>query len=84
MNSFLVNQLVADLLIVLTAGFVSGALCKRMGVSLLVGYLIVGAMSEKSGVGFFSQEHRELWYLARAGAMFLLFSIGIGAPLETA
>ena len=77
MNTVLINQLVADLLIVLAAGFLSGALCKRMGVSLLVGYLIVGAVIGEGGLGFMSQENRELEYLARAGALFLLFSIGI-------
>ncbi|MEO8498320.1 MAG: cation:proton antiporter, partial [Planctomycetota bacterium] len=82
MNTVLVNQLVADLLIVLAAGFLSGALCKRMGVSLLVGYLIVGAMLGEGGLRIMSQESRELEYLARAGALFLLFSIGIEFSLE--
>ncbi len=82
MNTFQVNQLVADLLIVLAAGFLSGALCKRMGVSLLVGYLIVGAVIGEGGLGIVSQENRELEFLARAGALFLLFSIGIEFSIE--
>lgn len=82
MSHFTLNQLVADLLIVLAAGFLSGAICKRIGVSLLVGYLVVGAMLGDGGLGFVSQENRELEYLARAGALLLLFSIGIEFSLE--
>lgn len=82
MNSTVVNQLVIDLLIVLAAGFLSGAFCKRVGVSLLVGYLVVGAVIGKGGLGFVSQEHQELEYLARAGALLLLFSVGIEFSLD--
>jgi CPA2 family monovalent cation:H+ antiporter-2 len=82
MDSISLSQLVADLLVVLAAGFVSGALCKRMGVSLLVGYLVVGAVIGNGGLGFVSQENHELEYLARAGALLLLFSVGIEFSLE--
>jgi len=81
-NTFDASRFMADLLIVLAAGFVSGALCKRVGVSLLVGYLVVGALIGEGGVGFVSQEHHELEYLARAGALLLLFSVGIEFSLE--
>ncbi len=42
------SQIIADLLTVLTAGLVAGAVCKRIGVSLLVGYLLVGACIDPS------------------------------------
>lgn len=41
MNPLLVNQLVADRLIVLAAGFPSDAVCKRMGVAVGVGQGII-------------------------------------------
>lgn len=82
MNPFLVNQLVADLLVVLAAGFLAGAFCKRIGISLLVGYLVIGAVIGKGGLGFVSQENHELEYLASAGALLLLFSVGIEFSLE--
>jgi len=82
MENFALDQLIADLLIVLAAGFVSGAICKRAGVSLLVGYLVVGAVIGEGGLGFVSQAHHELEYLARAGALLLLFAVGIEFSLE--
>ncbi|MEX0818723.1 MAG: cation:proton antiporter, partial [Pirellulaceae bacterium] len=62
--------------------FLAGAFCKRMGVSLLVGYLVIGAVIGKGGLGFVSQEHHELEYLATAGALLLLFSVGIEFSME--
>jgi CPA2 family monovalent cation:H+ antiporter-2 len=81
-SSFLIHQLVVDLLIVLVAGFLAGVLCKRSGVSLLVGYLVVGAVIGEGGLGLVSQAHHELEYLARGGALLLLFSVGIEFSLE--
>ncbi|MEK6233744.1 MAG: cation:proton antiporter, partial [Planctomycetales bacterium] len=77
-----INQLAVDLLIVLFAGFLSGGVCKRVGASMLVGYLIVGALIGEGGLGLVSQEQHELEYLARAGALFLLFSVGIEFSLQ--
>lgn len=82
MNPFPIDRLVIDLLIVLAAGLVSGAICKRIGVSLLVGYLIIGAIIGQGMLGLVSQEHHELEYLARAGALLLLFAVGIEFSLE--
>lgn len=71
-----------DLLIVLAAGLLAGAVCKRMGVSLLVGYLVVGALIGDGVLGFVSQESHELEYLARGGALLMLFAVGIEFSLE--
>ena len=77
-----ISRIIADLLVVLTAGLLAGAACKRMGVSLLVGYLIVGALIGEGAMGFVSQENHELEYLARGGALLLLFAVGIEFSLE--
>ncbi len=77
-----ISTLIADLLIVLIAGLLAGSICKRIGVSLLVGYLIVGALIGTGALGLVTQEHRELESLARAGALLLLFSVGIEFSLE--
>ena len=82
MDALDVDQLVADLLTILIAGFISGALCRRAGMSLLVGYLITGAVIGEGGLGIVSQTSHELEYLARAGALFLLFSVGIEFSME--
>lgn len=77
MNEADLFTFLTDLIVVLVAGFAAGTLCKRLGASPLIGYLAVGSLLGASALGWLSQENRELEYLARAGAMFLLFSIGI-------
>ncbi len=76
------TKLIADLLVVLISGLVAGAVCKRIGVSMLAGYLGVGALVGAGVLGLVTQENHELEYLARAGALFLLFSVGIEFSLE--
>ncbi|MCA9145192.1 MAG: cation:proton antiporter [Planctomycetales bacterium] len=75
-------NIIPALLIVLTAGLLAGAVCKRIGVSLLVGYLVVGALIGEGVLGFVTQEHHELEYLARGGALLMLFAVGIEFSLE--
>ena len=77
-----ISKLIADLLIVLAAGLLAGSVCKRLGISLLVGYLVVGALIGTGALGLVTQENHELEYLARAGALLLLFSVGIAFSLE--
>lgn len=69
-------QLLRDLLIVLIAGTLAGAICRRLNVSLIVGYLIVGAAIGTGGFAWVSGVH-QVEFLAQAGALLLLFSIGI-------
>lgn len=77
-----ITQITVDLLIVLAAGLLAGAICKRIGVSLLVGYLVVGALIGSGALSLVTQQNHELEYLARAGALLLLFSVGIEFSLE--
>lgn len=76
------SQFVPNLLIVLAAGLAAGLACKRTGVPLLVGYLLVGALVGHGGFQLVVQEDQELEQLARAGALLLLFSVGIEFSLE--
>ncbi len=78
----LVPELVFDVLIVLVAGGTAGALSKHWGVSLLVGYLLVGGLIGEAGLGLVGHERAELAYLAEAGALFLLFSVGISFSFD--
>jgi CPA2 family monovalent cation:H+ antiporter-2 len=77
MDSSVVTKLVLDLLLILLAGLTAGIVCKRLGISLLVGYLVVGALLGHGGIGLIGSETRELKYLAETGALLLLFSIGL-------
>lgn len=75
-------ELFIDFLLILSGGFVAGVICKQRGVSLLVGYLIVGAILGPGVLNWVSQQNHELEYLARGGALLLLFSIGIEFSVE--
>ena len=77
-----VAQLVLDLLVVLSAGLAAGVVSKRMGTSVLVGYLLVGVLLGWTGFGVPARQSPEIYYLAQAGALLLLFSIGIEFSLE--
>ncbi|MBN1589007.1 MAG: cation:proton antiporter, partial [Pirellulales bacterium] len=83
MDPSLVEQLVRDLLLVLGAGFLSGMVCRRLGVSMLVGYLIAGALIGHSGIGLISEGNHSLNVLAETGVLLLLFSIGLELSFES-
>lgn len=69
--------MVTDLLTILSAGLVAGLLCKRFGVSLLVGYLLMGVLLGEGVLGWVSDDNHEIEYLAEAGVFLLLFAIGL-------
>ncbi|MBN2022263.1 MAG: cation:proton antiporter [Pirellulales bacterium] len=73
----LVVRLVGSLLVVLAAGLAAGAVCRRLGVSMLVGYLLVGTVLSAAVPGWPGENAHEMEYLAQAGVLLLLFSIGI-------
>lgn len=77
MNAVEIDVLISNLLVVLVAGFLAGLVCKRLGVSLLVGYLVVGGVIGEGGLRLVGRASHELEYLAEAGALLLLFAIGI-------
>jgi len=77
-----VARLVADLVIILSAGLAAGIVCRRLGVSVLVGYLVAGTLVGGGALGLTSEKSHELHYLAEAGALLLLFSIGIEFSLD--
>ncbi|MDA1162836.1 MAG: cation:proton antiporter [Planctomycetota bacterium] len=73
---------VQDLLLVLMAGLLAGILSRKVGVSLLVGYLVIGAVIGDGGLQWVTEENHELEYFARGGALLLLFSIGLEFSLD--
>ncbi|MEZ6091473.1 MAG: cation:proton antiporter [Pirellulaceae bacterium] len=77
-----IETVIVDLLIVLGAGFAAGAVCKRFGVSMLVGYLMVGALIGGGVFNLVSHENHELESVAHFGALLLLFSVGLEFSLE--
>jgi CPA2 family monovalent cation:H+ antiporter-2 len=78
----MIVELAYDLFIILTAGLVSGMVSKRLGFSMLVGYLLAGAVIGQGGLGLIVGNVKEIEHLAHAGAFLLLFAIGIEFSLE--
>jgi len=75
-------ELIHDLFIILAAGLISGVVCRRLGLSMLVGYLLAGAAIGHGGLGLIAEDVEEIEHLAHAGALLLLFAIGIEFSLE--
>jgi len=73
----MVVDLVHALLVILGAGFLAGAVAKRLGFSMLVGYLLAGAVIGHGGLGLVGEDFPWIDRLARAGALLLLLAIGI-------
>jgi len=73
---------VLDLLVILTAGLFAGLVCRRLQISVLVGYLAIGALIGSSSLGWVSDKQHEIEYIAEAGVFLLLFSIGLEFSLE--
>ena len=76
------HAFITDLLIVLAAGWLAGTLCRKFDVSQLVGYLIVGALIGAGGFKLVRQQQHDLEYLAEAGALLMLFAVGIEFSLD--
>jgi monovalent cation:H+ antiporter-2, CPA2 family len=66
----------------LVAGSFAGVLCKRWGASLLVGYLLVGAVIGGGVLQLVAEPRHELEMIAEAGALFLLFSVGLEFSID--
>lgn len=71
-----------DLLIILLAGFLAGLLCKKLGISMLVGYLLIGALIGRRGLNWISQGSHDIERLAEVGVLLLLFSVGLELCLD--
>ena len=78
----MVVTLVYNLFVILAVGLISGIVSKRLGFSMLVGYLLAGAVIGRGGLGLVAEHTEEIEYLAHAGALLLLFAIGIEFSLE--
>ncbi len=76
------DLIIYDLIVILASGFVAGLICRRIGVSMLVGYLVVGALIGPGVLGWINDEHHEIEHFAEAGVLLLLFSIGLEFSLD--
>ena len=77
-----IDAIVYDLFVILVAGWIAGVVAKRLGFSMLVGYLLAGALIGHSAFGLVAENVAEIEHLAHVGALLLLFAIGIEFSLE--
>ena len=82
MSDPVIDLLIIDLLKILFAGLLAAVVCRRVGVSPLVGYLIAGAIIGPGGFRWVLDRHHEISHLAEAGVFLLLFTIGLEFSLE--
>lgn len=76
------QSLIVDLLIILTAGLIAGLVCRWFRASVLIGYLVVGAILGQGVLGWIQDEDHQLEHFAEAGVFLLLFSIGLEFSLD--
>lgn len=75
-------NLIQDLAIVLLAAGIAGALCKRVGLSVIVGYLAAGILIGPFTPPFsFISDVDRIQTLSQIGLVFLMFAIGLGLSL---
>lgn len=75
-------NLIQDLTVVLLGAGVAGALCKRIGLSVIVGYLLAGIILGPHTPPFsFILDVERIETLSQIGLVFLMFAIGLGLSL---
>lgn len=74
--------LIQDLAVVLLAAGIAGALCKRVGLSVIVGYLFAGLLIGPHTPPFsLVGDVERIQTLSQVGLVFLMFGIGLGLSL---
>lgn len=71
------QSLIHDILIILSAGLIANLICRWLRTSVLIGYLIVGAIIGQGVFGWVLNEENQLEHFAEVGVFLLLFSIGL-------
>lgn len=76
------QALIHDLFLILTAGLLAAVVCRWLKSSVLIGYLLVGAILGRGVLGWVLDEHHQLEHFAEAGVFLLLFSIGLEFSID--
>ncbi|MEM9643566.1 MAG: cation:proton antiporter [Planctomycetota bacterium] len=76
------EELILNLLLVLAAGLFAGLICRALGTSVLIGYLVAGALLGRGVLGLVIDEEHQMEHYAEAGVFLLLFSIGLEFAID--
>ncbi len=76
------TDLISDILLILALGLLAALICRKLGISPLVGYLLAGALIGPGLLGWVAEGNYEIEHLAELGVFLLLFSIGLEFSLE--
>jgi CPA2 family monovalent cation:H+ antiporter-2 len=76
------QSVIHNLLIILAAGLLAGILCRRLRVSVLIGYLIVGTLLGDGLPGWVVDAEHQLEVFTEVGVFLLLFTIGLEFSLD--
>lgn len=76
------TMLVYDLLIILTSGLLASIICRHLNASVLIGYLLIGAILGKGCLNWIHDEGHEIEHLAEVGVFMLLFTIGLEFSID--
>lgn len=76
------ETLLHDVLIILSAGLVAGLICRRLRISVLIGYLVAGVLLGQGVLGWVLDNDHQIEHFAEAGVFLLLFSIGLEFSLD--
>ncbi len=76
-------SLIQDLAVVLLAAGITGAICRRFGLSVIVGYLVAGILIGPYTPPFsFLSDIDRIQTLSQIGLVFLMFAIGLGLSIS--
>lgn len=76
-------SLIQDLAIVLLAAGIAGAICRRLGLSVIVGYLVAGMVVGPYTPPFaLVSDVTRIQTLSQIGLVFLMFAIGLGLSIS--
>jgi CPA2 family monovalent cation:H+ antiporter-2 len=76
------QSVIHNLLIILAAGLLAGVVCRRLQVSVLIGYLIVGTLLGDGLLGWVVDAEHQLEAFTEVGVFLLLFTIGLEFSLD--
>ena len=70
-----------DIALILIAAFVGGVVAQRLGLPLILGYILAGVLVGPNTGGPTVGEIHQIELLAEIGVALLLFTIGLNFPL---